>query len=519
MDEKQQNNPAVQKQHSEEIEIDLQRLFGTLMNKSWLIGLVAIVCAVAVFFGTLFFVTPQYQSSAMFYVNNSAFSLGEASLSISSADISASRGLVQTYIIILNTRQVLNDVIDYAGVDRTYNEVRGMVSAADVDDTEIFQVVVTSPDPEEAEKIADAIAYILPKQIATIIDGSSAKVVDAAVLPTVPSSPNYTKNTIIGFLAGLVLMAALVILRDLMDTTIRTEEDIAQCCKQPVLASVPDMEVEIKGGYYSYGYDKKRKRSSGSGTDTKKVAMVGSEISFVAAEAYKLLRTKLQFSFADESNCRIIGISSALPGEGKSLSAVNLAYSMSELGKKVLLIDGDMRRPSLPGKLTIKKSPGLSDYLANQCHVEDVLQDCGIKGSETAYKVIAAGRMPPNPIELLSSARMERMLDKMREHYDYIILDLPPVGEVSDAMAVSRLTDGMLLVVRQNYCDRVTLGAATRQFEFIGTKLLGVVLNCTTEAGSGYGNKHYRRYYKRNSRKYDGRFASEERKPAAPKKQ
>ena len=488
---------------NEEIEIDLQRLVNALLNKSWLIGIVAVVCAVAAFLGTFFFVTPLYKSSAMFYVNNNSLSLGEASLSISSADISASRGLVKSYIVILNTRESINDIIDYAGVDRTYGEVKGMISAESVDSTEIFQVVVTSPDPEEAEKIADAIAYILPKRIASIIEGTSAKVVDSAVLPSRPSSPNYTKNTMIGFVLGLALTAAIILLREIFDITVRTQEDVERSCRHPVLAAVPDMAAPSKGGYY-YGYgDKKKTAESQHG---KQPETIGGGISFAAAEAYKLLRTKLQFSFADENDCRIIGVSSALTGEGKSLSSVNLAYTLSQLNNRVLLIDCDMRRPSVAAKLPIQKAPGLSDFLAGQIHADNLIQQCGLKDDERAFHVIAAGRTPPNPMELLSSARMEKMIGLLRQSYDYIILDLPPVGEVGDALAIAKMTDGMLLVVRQNYCNRVALSAAVRQFEFVDAKILGVVYNCASENGAGYGKKYYNKYYKKYGSKYENSY-------------
>ena len=230
--------------------------------------------------------------------------------------------------------------------------------------------------------------------------------------------------------------------------------------------------------------------------------LVGGNISFAAAEAYKLLRTKLQFSFADEGNCRVIGVSSALTGEGKSLSAVNLAYTPSLLGKRVLLIDCDMRRSSVSEKLPIKRFPGLSEFLSGQSHAEKLIQLCGIKDDERAFHAIASGRTPPNPIELLSSERMNKMLEHLRENYDYIILDLPPVGEVSDALAVAKFTDGMLVVVRQNYCDRVVLSSAVRQFEFVDAKILGVVFNSTVENG-GIGKKYYKRYYKKYDRSYE----------------
>ena len=487
MDEKMNNN-------DQELEIDLQRLINALLNKAWLIAIAAVLCAVITFVGTFFFITPKYQSSAMFYVNNNSLSLGEASLSISSADISASRGLVKSYIVILNTRQTLNDVIDYAGVDRSYGEVKNMITAEAVDATEIFRVVVTSPDPQEAEKLAGAISYILPKRISSIIEGTSAKIVDSAVVASSPSSPSYSRNTILGFALGMVLAAAWVVLRELMDVTIRSEEDIALSCPNPVLAAVPDMEVHSKGGSY-YGYGQKSAYDK-TGSRKGKTELVGGNISFAAAEAYKLLRTKLQFSFADEGDCRVIGVSSALTGEGKSLSAVNLAYSMSQLGKRVLLMDCDMHRPTLADKLPIQKTPGLSDFLSGQTSADKLLQLCGIKDEERAFHAISAGRTPPNPMELLSSRRMEMMLERLRQSYDYIILDLPPVGEVGDALAVAKLTDGMLLVVRQNYCDRTVLNSAVRQFAFVDAKILGVVFNCTTESTGKYGKQYYRKYYK-----------------------
>jgi capsular exopolysaccharide synthesis family protein len=229
---------------------------------------------------------------------------------------------------------------------------------------------------------------------------------------------------------------------------------------------------------------------------------MGPNISFAASEAYKLLRTKIQFSFADDNDCRVIGLSGALSGEGKSLTAVNLAYTLSELNKKVILIDCDMRRPTLAKKLKIRKKPGLSSYLTGQSHLQDLVQDCNLRGNEKAFHVITAGQNPPNPVELLSSARMKSVLERLRTEYDYVILDLPPVGEVTDAMAVANETDGMLLVVRQNYCDRVVLTDAVRQFQFIHAKIIGIVFNCISEHSGSYGKSYYKRYYRRYYDRY-----------------
>ena len=484
-----------------EFEIDLQRLMKALLKRAWLIGLVAVICAVATFFGTYLLVTPLYQSSAMFYVNNSSIDVGDLSISgITTGDLSASKDLVNSYIVILKTRKTLNEVIDYADVDLSYGQLYNMVSASSVNGTEIFKVTVTSDDPEEAKILVDAIAYMLPKRIDSIIEGTSAKVVDSAVVATSPSSPSYTGNAMKGFLVGLMLTAVLVVLRALLDITIHKEEDIYQSCDHPVLAAVPDMEAKGKGsGYYGYGRGKSTTKKQ------RQVELVGGRISFAAAEAYKLLRTKLQFSFADEAQCRIIGLSSALRGEGKSLTSVNLSYSLSQLGKRVLLIDCDMRRPSVADKLPINKTPGLSDFLTGQDQVENLIQ---FSGMEEVFHVISSGVTPPNPMELLSSARMENMLADLRDSYDYIILDLPPVGEVGDALAASKLTDGMLVVVRQNYCDRIALNTTVRQFEFVDAKILGVIFNCTNEDGGSYGRKYYRGKYGKKYKKYNSYYNS-----------
>lgn len=465
-------------EYNDEMEIDIQRLIGAVLKRIWIVILACVAGAAIALVGTLLFISPKYQSSAMFYVNNSNISVGDVSVSMSSGDLSTSRGLVKSYIVILNTRETLVDVIDYSGVDRKVAELAGMIEAEAVDSTEIFKVTVTSDDPNEAQKIADAIAYILPKRIGTIIDGTSAKVADAAVVPLKPSSPSYPKNTVIGFLLGFLLSVGVIVLKELFDVTIRTQEDIAQVCNHPMLAAVPDMEASSKGGAARKG-----------------ATVVGSDISFAASEAYKLLRTKLQFSFADESDCHIIGVSSALTGEGKSLSAVNLAHSLSQLNKKVLLIDADMRRPSIYTKLPVQKMPGLSNFLTGQNDLNSLIQPCGLPGEERAFGVISSGRIPPNPMELLSSPRMAKFLEVLREHYDYVIVDLPPVSEVGDALAVAKSIDGFLLVVRQNYCNRLALKETVRQFAFVDSRVLGLVYNCTDEDGAGYGKRYYKKYY------------------------
>lgn len=450
-----------------EVEIYLPHLFAALLRKSWLMVLGGMLGAVILFLSTYFFEPVQYRSSTMFYVNNSNtiytgdLGLGGTSASgISLADRSASKNLVFTYIAILKTRESVEDIIDYSGIDATYEEVQDMISAAPVEDTEIFRVYVSSSDPVETQELANAIAYVLPKRIATIVEGSSAQIVEASVTAASRSGPNYEKSGKTGFLAGFLVTMMIVATAYAMDTAIHTEDDLTRYFSAALLSAIPDM-------------------TAGLG---KKQPLVGNQISFAAAEGYKLLRTKLEFSFADEGGCHIIGVTSAAAGEGKTTTAANLACNFADLGRRVLLVDCDMRLPSMHEKLPVRRNPGLSEFLTGQRTEAEVIQACASEGNHT-FHLIAAGRVPPNPMELLGSARMSALLEQMREQYDHILLDLPPVGEVGDALTAAKLADGMLVVVQQNKTDRKSLNSALRQLHFVDSRILGLVLNKQKQRG------------------------------------
>ena len=493
-----QENEAMK---NSETELDLKNILSAVGRKWWVLAICALLMGALAFGYTRFFVTPKYQSSAMFYVNNGSLSMSDTDITLSSGALTASKDLVDSYIVLLTARPALLDVIDYSGENITYGQLRGMISASSVNDTEIFRVVVTSPDPYQAERLANAIAHILPKRISSIIEGTSAKVVETAIVASAPSSPSYSRNITLGLLLGVLFSAVVIALKEFFDVSIRSDEDIANCGNLSILTAVPDMSVKNNKAGYGYGNTKSSSSSSSS-----RHGLIGSDINFAAAEAYKLLRTKLQFAFADDKPCHVLGVSSSLAGEGKSLSAINLAYSLSQLEKKVLLIDCDMRRPSLSTKLPITKRPGLSGCLTGQSELTEVVQHCTVKnGDPVAFDVIASGQTPPNPVELLSSAKMASVLETLKQTYQYIILDLPPVAEVTDALAIAKEADGILLVVRQRYCTRLALRDTVQQFDYVDSHILGVVYNCVDDPGVAYSN-NYKRYYRRYSRRYYGSY-------------
>lgn len=223
--------------------------------------------------------------------------------------------------------------------------------------------------------------------------------------------------------------------------------------------------------------------------------ILGDRLSFAASEAYKLLRTNLDFALPDEQGCRVVGVTSSMRGEGKSTTTLNLAYSIAETGKLVLVIEADMRLPTLVKRLGLKSTRGISNLLAGQCTGADVLQRSGLHKN---LWVIPAGDIPPNPSELLGSEQMRITTEVLCKDFDFILLDLPPVTAVSDPLVVSKLAHGMVLVVRQNYTNRRALAETVRQLRFADAKILGFVMT------GADGPETRRRYYKKYGQGYEG---------------
>ena len=249
---------------NDEIEIDLLKLIKVLWRRALVIILVALLVASAVFAVTLFFITPTYEATASFYVNNSSISIGSMNYTITGGELSAASTLVNTYIYILKSRTTLEDVIEKGGLPYNYIELGKLISTKTVTGTAAFDITVTTDSPSESERIANLIAEVLPERITEIVDGSNVRIVDYAIIPSHRAGPSYSKNLIIGFLAGAFLAAAVIAVRFLIDEQndqiIHSTDELRQMYPDiKVLAMIPDMRLSEKKGYYysSYYGDKK----------------------------------------------------------------------------------------------------------------------------------------------------------------------------------------------------------------------------------------------------------------------
>lgn len=238
---------------NEYIQIDLLKIAEGILRRFWMVALCMVLCGALLFSYAAFYLSPQYEASVMVYVNNSSFSVGATSFSISASEISAARGLVDTYLVILKTRTTLNEVIRVGELDYTYEQLVRKISAEAVNETEVFSITVTSGDPYEAEHIANTIARVLPDKIAAIVEGSAARIVDYAVVPSQKVSPSIRNYTMVGLMLGMLFSCGVIVVIELMDDRIRTENYLLENFSNiPLLSVIPDMMGESGGGKYYY---------------------------------------------------------------------------------------------------------------------------------------------------------------------------------------------------------------------------------------------------------------------------
>lgn len=232
------------------------------------------------------------------------------------------------------------------------------------------------------------------------------------------------------------------------------------------------------------------------GTDLNAAAGTRQHIPFAIVEAYKTIRTNLQFLLSGKK-CKKVVISSCVSGEGKSTTAVNLSIAFAQTGSKVLLIDADLRRPSINKKLKVQNTKGLSSALVGFCEAEEAISNVN-----PYFDVLTSGPIPPNPSELLGGEKMDELLQQLSEKYDYIFIDMPPVNVVSDPLVLANKTDGIVFIVQDNVTTHEEFQKALSSIEFAKVKLLGVVMN-----GTNRSKRTKYRYRYMTEGKYNGMYA------------
>jgi capsular exopolysaccharide synthesis family protein len=320
---------------------------------------------------------------------------------------------------------------------------------------------------------------------------SNVHVIDRALQPGEPFRPSFRQNAALGGGLGLLLGLGLVFLVHFLDRTIKSAEDLEALLGLPVLATVPDIALGGQNSSYaSYSYSRKAKKLERRRPDEPLEIELLPETHprLAVSEAYRSLRTALLLSSADE--LKVVTITSAEAGEGKSATATNLSAVLAQLGKRVLLIDADLRKARLHRIFQASNSQGLVDCLTAGIDPGTLLQKTRLPG----LQLLPAGTHPPNPSELLASERMRQLVGWARKHFDFVIIDSPPILAVSDAILPAAQSDGVVLCFRAGQIERETARRCTEQLGLAGIKVLGIVLNRYRPGASRYHDRRYETY-------------------------
>jgi len=305
---------------------------------------------------------------------------------------------------------------------------------------------------------------------ATQIRASKISVVDLATVPVSPHSPNKALNLSLALILGLLAACTGSVVKEYMDNSVRSAEDVEHDVGEHLLGIVPEIEEDNEIG--------PENRDLISHLDSKSAV----------SEAYRTIRTSLAFS-CSQRDTRNIVISSAMPGEGKTLTAINIAIVLGQVGERVLLVDADMRRPRLHTSLQVPNVRGLSTYLAGYCQLDDLIRPTRLPNVD----LITAGPTPPNPSELINSKRMTELLAQCKTRYDRVIIDTPPVMAVTDSRLAATKADGLIQVIHAGKTNKQCARLARKHFDSVGAHVIGAVLNNVhSENGRKY---HYDGYY------------------------
>jgi tyrosine-protein kinase Etk/Wzc len=322
-------------------------------------------------------------------------------------------------------------------------------------------------------------------EIQNALDAGNVQVVDTALRPSIPIAPNPIRNMILALFVGLVLGVGTALGKEALDTKVRSDEDVRFATGgMPLLATIP----RIRTGTAVTNGRRTLPATASSALQDRLVTSL--EPHSPASEAYRMLRTSVSFAGMG-SDARVMVVTSAMPGDGKSTCSSNLAITLAQQGIRTILVDSDLRKGLLHQVFGLSQEPGLSHLLVGATSLESAVRQVTVGNVGVPLDVLPSGIFPPNPSELLASARMRDLLGALRDEYEMVIIDAPPLNLVTDAAVLSSMSDGTLLVTRSGVTDKRALSHAAAQLRRVNPAISGVVLNALDITRPSYGNQFY----------------------------
>ncbi len=433
-----------------------------MLKRRWRVITACVLVAIAAASFVTLQTTPQYSSTARLFISSpdaTGTEVYQGSL--------FSEQRVTSYANLIMGEEIASRVIEDQGLNESPSELAEQITATVVPDTVIITVSVQDPSPQRSEALTQAVADEFVSYVSELetppgkaAPPIKATVVDAADLTESPVSPKPLRNIALATVLGLLLGIGLAVLRESLDTTVKGVEEVAEILNASVLGSIRFDPGALKSPLI-YELDSHSRR----------------------VEAFRVLRTNLQFVDVD-SPSRVYVVTSSVPEEGKSTTAANLAITLAQAGQRVALVEADLRRPKIAEYLRLESAVGLTTALIGRIDLAEAVQQWGDDGMH----VLTSGANPPNPAELLQSRAMRDVVQRLRQHYDIVLLDSPPLLPVTDASLLSAVSDGVLIVVRHGRTSRDQLRESVDRITSVGGRIIGGIVNRSPERGTdGYG--------------------------------
>ena len=451
-------------------------LISLLLNKIWLIVIFTAVFFAGSFLVSKFFISPRYESFTTMYVKNNA-SNSEKDANVDLNDLNASKSLASTYITVLNSNAVMkkvgdglielydiNDlalIFDVEDNEISISSIQNSFNMTAVDQTEVIKVSATTLNPNVSADMCNIIAEIAPDFLIRIVGAGSVEIIDSAVPEAERIFPNVALVSISGAIIGLGIAVYVIFVIDYFDDTIKETEDLSNRYNKPILGEIQTIDT-----------GKSKNKKSKATHSLSSTMLTDESIPFNVVENYKSIRSNIMFALGTTDK-KVIAVSSANPGEGKSTTTANVAIALAQTGSSVLLIDADMRKPVQHKIFKSSNIDGLSTLIIMRSTEDKAIKSNVIQGLD----LLSSGPIPPNPSELLASDRFKTLISEFAKKYDYVVIDTPPVNVVSDAMVMNDSISGIVIVLKYSSTTFESLSSSMKQIELVRSNVLGFVLN------------------------------------------
>jgi polysaccharide biosynthesis transport protein len=429
-----------------------QSIMKELKNGSRFIILTTLFTTILGILITFFWLSPVYESKSDLLVNGTVVKENGEDLSLNEVEINIR--LIETYSIMIKSDRIMDEVVDKLDRGISKEELVKQTRVVTNENSQIISIIVESLNAQDAADTANLVATTFKEEVKKVMNVDNVHVLSSASPSEKPVRPNKVINILLSILIGFILSATWVLYRKHFDMKLISIHEVEGALQLPVLSGIPHLK-------------KPKKSDSGFAHNLLKAGEVHSPL----AEAYRSLRTIIQYKTKTEAPSALM-ITSKHPNEGKSLTSANLAIVMALDNRKTVYIDCDLRRPDGQFIFGVSSRKGVTSYLEGYSSVKEIVIGTHIPN----LSVIVAGIIPPNPTELLSSKRMDQLIQELKREYEYIIIDSPPMV-VSDSLALANKVDGCVFVVNAQRSKRDEVTDGIQQLQQIKTGILGIVLN------------------------------------------